>query len=257
MRQYLIAAALLSVGLGAGTAMALPVNGTGNVTPDIIFGSGNDNGGFTGETVNGIEVGLRGKLRFDGSGQAQNVFNYDGDHTYTFDPTQSANPANRSLFNYEFSVNTNTTGTTGLNINDVFILLSFDNDRTSGVNFVSFDAVNGFSDNTYGTNATGNGGGTASLPGAIGDTNNVMQQSHNMGFSYFDGVSLVNYLTDPDAPGIYSFKLEVFDSADEQTRQLLASSAIDVIVETPEPGALALFGVGLLGFGLLRRRRKA
>ncbi len=42
-------------------SVAAPINGTGNVSPDVIFGSGNDNGGFTGETLNNIEVGLRGK----------------------------------------------------------------------------------------------------------------------------------------------------------------------------------------------------
>ncbi|MFT5232028.1 MAG: hypothetical protein ACI9UQ_000046 [Candidatus Krumholzibacteriia bacterium] len=36
-----------------------------NITPDVVFGSGNDNGAFTVGLQNGVELGLRGKLRFD------------------------------------------------------------------------------------------------------------------------------------------------------------------------------------------------
>ena len=42
---------------------AVPVNGTGFVTPDVIFGGGNANGSWTGSTGGNIEVALRGKLR--------------------------------------------------------------------------------------------------------------------------------------------------------------------------------------------------
>ncbi len=73
MRNFKSLAAVACVTMTAATtAVAAPINGTGNVTPDIIFGSGNSNGSFTGVTNNNIEVGLRGKQRYP----AANVFNY-------------------------------------------------------------------------------------------------------------------------------------------------------------------------------------
>lgn len=68
----------------AGAATAAP-NYDVNVTSDVIFGSGNTNGGFTISRSNGIELGLRGKLRFDENNQAQNTFNANGDGSYTFE----------------------------------------------------------------------------------------------------------------------------------------------------------------------------
>ena len=52
-----------------------------NVTPDVIFGDGNDNGAFTVGTgiadagasnERTVEIGLRAKLRHDENGQPQN-----------------------------------------------------------------------------------------------------------------------------------------------------------------------------------------
>ena len=66
-----------------GTALA-DIEFDQDVTPDVIFGSGNLNGAFTTDRNDGVEIGLRGKLRFDGAGQPQNIFNSNGDGTYTF-----------------------------------------------------------------------------------------------------------------------------------------------------------------------------
>ena len=72
-----------------------------DVFPGVIFGSGNANGSFTTSTSGGIELGLRGKLRYNSSGSPENTFNYDGGNTYTFDPSNSSAPANRSIWNFE------------------------------------------------------------------------------------------------------------------------------------------------------------
>jgi hypothetical protein len=45
-------------------AFAALVNGTGNVTPNVIFGTGNVNGSFTGATAGNVELALRAKLRY-------------------------------------------------------------------------------------------------------------------------------------------------------------------------------------------------
>jgi len=185
----------------AGAAQAAPVNGTGNVTPDVIFGTGgNANGAFTGETRNNIEVGLRGKQRFP----AANIFNYDGDQTYTFDSTVlNTNPANRSVFNFEWSVNVNQDGTGSGVLSGFDYLLSVDTDASSAINFLVIDpfATPGYFDHALGNNTTGSNAGIESTSNADLLINmplfNVAQQSSNLGFGFS---------ADPDLPGIYDFR---------------------------------------------------
>src|SRR5688500_2270112 len=55
-----------------------------NVTPAVINGTGNNNGGFTTDRANGIELGIRGKLRFDANNDPQDIYNSNGAGTYTF-----------------------------------------------------------------------------------------------------------------------------------------------------------------------------
>src|SRR3546814_4080660 len=82
-----------------------------NVTKEVIFGSGNANGSFTVDRQNGIELGLRAKLRFDETNQPQNTFNSNGDGTYSFpagtpptgfgfDPNSPTTP----VWNFEWSI---------------------------------------------------------------------------------------------------------------------------------------------------------
>lgn len=97
------------------------------VTPDVIFGDGNANGAFTVDRSNGVELGLRGKLRHDGSGLPQNVFNSNGDGTYSFDagvaPGQSFPTA---VWSFEWSVNTDFDGTSGYMLDDLTYALGLD-----------------------------------------------------------------------------------------------------------------------------------
>ena len=187
-------AAVLAI---CGAAEASPVNGTGDVTPNAIFGSGNSNGSFTGQTQNNIEVGLRAKQRYPKA----NVFNYDGVDTYTFDSTVlNTNPPDRSVFNFEWSVNVDKSGTSALVLSDYSYLLSFDIDNTLSTNFVSFDPFNSASyyDHALGTNSTPNGGGTTSgnLAALIVNMGlyNVAQQSSNLGFGFSADPDLSRYL---------------------------------------------------------------
>ena len=75
MKPFRLTAAVLATALtlAAGAASAA------NVTPqqangNLLFGSGNANGGFTVETLDNLEIGLRAKLRYDTNGQPQNTF---------------------------------------------------------------------------------------------------------------------------------------------------------------------------------------
>jgi hypothetical protein len=231
-------------------AYAGMINGTGLVTPDIIFGSGNGNGGFTGETNNNIEVGLRGKQRYPKA----DIFNYDGIDTYIFDSTVlTTNPANRSIFNFEWSINVDQDGTSGMNLDDFVYLFSFDTDPTAAVAYIGIDPFNtpGWYDHSLGNNGTANGAGIESADNADLLVNmgnyNVAQQSANLGFGFS---------ADPDLPGSYKFKMEVFD----QNGGLLSSAEITVIVtpfDVPSPATfpLLLGGIGLLSF--MARRRQA
>jgi hypothetical protein len=237
----------------AAPAVALPVNGTGLVTPNAIFGTGgNANGSYTGETRNGVEVGLRAKQRYP----AANIFNYDGDKTYRFESTVlTTNPDDRSVFNFEWAVNVDPSGTSGKKISDFDYFLSFDVDAGFGVNYVTINPLNtpGYVDHQLGDNSTAESGGYKPTSAADLLANiplyNVMQQSSNLGFGFS---------ADPDLPGVYDF---LFGAYEKGTTNVLASSEIRVIVDpiTPVPGpaALPLLVGGLGVLGLLSRRRRA
>lgn len=248
MKTYLIAAGL-ALAFATTPALALPLNGTGNAAPDVIFGTGNANGSFTGATGGSIEVGLRAKLRYDGAGLPQNVFNYDGDRTYTFDPSASAIPANRAVFNFEWHVNSDITGTINRNVNDIDWVLTLDGDPSAAVTpFFSGDMINGlpFADHAFGDNSTGNGGGAVATDAAdyalFIASNNVAQNSANLGF----------FIPAPGLPGTYTFALSGSDSTG-----VLASTSIDVIVQAvPVPATLPFLMAGLGALVLGRRRHR-
>lgn len=95
----------------AGAAAAAPVNGTIDLTGNVVFGSGNANGSFKGVTEGPLELALRAKLRYDENGNPQNTFNYDGDKTYSFDPADSAPVGGNAIFNFEFAIDTDVNDT--------------------------------------------------------------------------------------------------------------------------------------------------
>ena len=96
------------------TSMTVVVVSDTDVTPDAIFGSGNDNGEFTINRQSSVELGLRAKLRFP----ASNIFKSNGDGTYTYNTGSGTSTAPNPEWGFEWSVNTDFTGGSGLTIDD-------------------------------------------------------------------------------------------------------------------------------------------
>lgn len=230
------------------------------VTPDVIFGSGNLNGSFTVDQSNGVELGLRGKLRHNASGQPENTYNSNGDGTYSFAagvaPTQ---PSPTAVWSFEWSINTDFNNTTGWALGDLTYVMGLDKDSGYGVDFVTFDPINDTcGDHSLGDNTTGNGAGIETNCAAVDAATtyssnlaayNVAQNSWKAHWFFTD--------FDPTVDGIYDISLAAYDGQRE-----VSKTSIQIIVgnpppaEVPTPAPLALMGLGLMGFVVSRKLKE-
>ncbi len=206
-----------------------------NITPDAIFGSGNANGSFTTDRRNGIEIGLRGKIRFNANGQPENTFNSNGDGSYTFIASVApGRPDDTPEWNFEWSVNTDFDDTSGLVISDLTYELGLDGDPGEGTDFLIFDPITPsaqapFFDHSIGDNSTANGAGTeATNPGeylTLIDSNNVVQNSWR--YPFF----LSGPLTDFNAK--LEGRYDIYLLARDSKGAVVARSDIRIIMVNP------------------------
>ncbi|MEP1445651.1 MAG: PEP-CTERM sorting domain-containing protein [Paraglaciecola sp.] len=260
MKKIIIAGLLLASTLSATASAGLLFDQ--DVTNNIIFGSGNLNGGFTIEQANGIELGLRGKLRHNAAGAPENTFNSNGDGTYSFGagvaPTQSSPTA---VWSFEWSINSNFDGTGGA-LSEFTYLLGIDIDPSANATFFNFDPINGinpnngtvFWDHAVGDNTTGNGAGDvaadASEYSTLISANNLAQNSWKAHWFFGPGF-------DPTLDATYDISLTAFDA----NGGLAALTSIQIIVgagatEVTEPETMALLLIGLLGLAARKKRVK-
>ena len=231
------------------------------VTPptSMIFGTGNNNGFFTVDSRNNVEIGLRAKLR------KQGVYNSNGDGSYSF-ATGYYPATDLAIWNFEWTVNTDLeqVGTQpGRPVNALTYELGLDFDPGIGTDYLKFDPINlPVADHSFGTNATLNGQGVEANPngdlaiqvplyGTYLSTYNVVQQSWNM--EWFDDANPF----DAANVGTYEIYLAAFDGQTE-----VARSAITVEVgggaAVPEPMTMAGLFMGVASLaGYIRKRRMA
>ena len=233
-------------------SIALLFAGTANaalITPDIIFGSGNTNRGFTVNTFGDLELGLRAKRRYTPNDEIGVGIIQDGAGNYLFDSTGASIPSNRSFWNFDWSINSDTTdGTTALSAFNFFLLVDYD--PSSAQNLQQYDPLSMISTGYYlGNNGTGNGSALFTPADNHVEAElanfNVAQNSVNMGF--LTGA--------PIGAGQFYVELQAFD----MNNNLVGSTGINVFVDTtpvPAPSALALSLAALGGLMLLRVRRR-
>ncbi len=205
------------------------------VTPDAIFGSGNINGSYTTDRRNGIEIGLRGKIRFNANGQPENTFNSNGDGSYTFIASVApGRPDNTPEWNFEWSVNTDFDDTSGLIISDLTYELGLDGDPGESTDFLIFDPITPsaqtpFFDHSIGDNSTLNGAGVEATNAGeyqtLIDNNNVAQNSWR--YPFFAMGALANF--NAKLEGTYDIYLLVRDGMGT----VVARSDIRIIMVNP------------------------
>lgn len=201
----------------------------------VFFGTGNSNGGFTVDTQNNIEIGLRGKLRFDTDNQPKSIYNSNGDGTFSFDaiapPTGfgwAPGSTSSAIWNVDWSIDVSGTAASL----DTFVyLFEIDFDPSAGTNFLTFDPINSPNDNDV--------------------QNNTAQNSWNMEF--FDGPGFPFLNT---ANGIFDVRLSALSANGE----LLAQSSIQILqgtVPVSAPSTALLFTLALGGIWLRQRNKQA
>lgn len=224
----------------------------GTINPEIIFGSGNTNRGFTVNTVGDLELGLRAKRRYTDANDALGVgIVQDAAGNYLFDSTGQTVTAGRSLWNFDWSINSDVVDGSD-KLSAYTYVIAVDYDGSAAEDMETYDPLGLLQQYYLGDNSSGNGGATQrnafslALAGESFDDFNVAQQSVNLGF--LDG--------SPDlGAGQFRVSLTAFKNND-----IYASTSINVFVDTLPPAiplpAGGLLLVSALGGLVVRKKLK-
>ena len=210
--------------------------------PGVYYGTGNGNGAWTVDRENNIELGLRGKV------YGQGVYNSGGDGTYSFATGVSPLNLNRDTWNFDFSINVDANGTSGLHLSDFTFTLAVDSNPSLGQSFTDYNPLAIYNDDELALS------GQAAPSVKVYNGNNstlanydVAQNSENAKF----GLPL-SY--DPNIAGTYDFVLSAFDKT---TGTLEAQTSMRILVgggAVPEvETTCALLALGCAALGGLRR----
>ena len=228
-------------------APALALDYDQNVTPDVIFGSGNANGAFTVDTQTAgsttVELGLRGKLRFDAANQPQNIFNRTGDGAYYFqagaapvgfswEPGSPTTP----VWNFEFAVNVDQTGVDGGLLDQFTYELGLDFDPSpGGTSYLIFDPITAGAAQPYWDHSLGNNTTTAATDWVAGDEASYISYladlsvaQNSWSYEFFNNAPYDTF--DPDDNGVYEIYLKAFLNGVE-----VAHTAISIVVGNAVP----------------------
>jgi len=233
-----------AMALFTGAAQAAVVDDTSLASPPgVYFGSGNSNTHFTVSTTGSVELGLSAITRFVGP-VVPTGDTYDVATGATSVPGKTG-----SAWGFVFSVNLNADGNGTLNLSDITTKLTL-NDVGLGTTG-SFDVL-GIPDNAeFGT------GGVCAPAFACGPASGFSAFQNSEALSFAAIAALLDSGYDINANDTYIFTLEAFDHAGA----LLGTNTINVVAGTgaaiPEPVTLSLFGAGVAGMAVLRRRKKA
>jgi hypothetical protein len=227
-----------------------------DVTSNVIFGSGNANGSFTTSRGNGLEMALRGKLRFNDSNLPENTFNSNGDGTYTFQvgaPTGGAGWVSSTTpkWAFEWSVNTDYDGTSGKTIDAYTYELGMDVDPGPGTNYLAWDMLTSgasipydspvpvpFYDHAFGDSSTANGGGASAgdEPTYLSYVSTYSMAQNAWNWEFFNESPFNTF--DPNTPGRYEFYVAAFEGNVEVGRTSITVVVTDGPSLTLEADAL-------------------
>lgn len=251
------------------------------VTNSVIYGSGNNNGGFTTfrdsipDVIN-LELGLRAHTRFPlpsdtpVSGGPGGILSHGNGVYGSFeaqgytppvvpgDPGTTPGPL--GSWNFDWSINTNWTDPSKP-IDTLTYRLQIDYDPGPGTDFLEFDPIHPgapfppFFDSSFGNNGTGDGGGVEATTlteyneftsNSAADDYFLVQNSWNLGF--FSIIAPQSY--DPDASGLYDINLLAFVPGGAQVGEVNIQVQVGALAAVvPEAASFIVWGLLGVTFG--------
>jgi hypothetical protein len=257
---------LLTGLMASGTASALvydtdvltgaTIVGPADDQDGVLYGDGNQNGGFTLSDPATIELGLRTHQRYPVAGDDFNAeIHSNGDGTYSWNTGGWGPGSARGEWNFDWSIFVSS-GT----LTDYTYEIGVDYDASANAQYATWDLINNPGIHADHATLDGSGNVVGALTGpddlATNYANNIgagvaAQNSWNMAFLN----NLFPAAFDPNAIGTYDIYLDAYDGS-----TLVAHTAITVLVgggaPVPEPATMTVFGLGLAGMAVAGWRKK-